>query len=148
MIESQERIIRLCEKKGIAVSQLEKDIKASNGYIKATRIREFPTDRLSKIADILGVTTDYLMYGEDNYRAKQNRDFLAAQLELLDAQLGTAGRKILTPSDFKAAFYGNDPDLTAEDADELWEDAISYIEFKKEQRKRKKDECGKAMPVR
>lgn len=68
MIPSQTRIIALCKKKNIPISTLEKDLELSNGFIKGKRVREFTTDRLAKIADYLGVTTDYLMYGEDVIR--------------------------------------------------------------------------------
>jgi len=138
MIQSQERIVKLCKEKSIAVSQLEREINVSNGYIKAARTREFPIDRLTAIANVLDTSVDFILYGEDNFLKKKNRDFLASQLESLDAELGTKGRKIVTPADFKAAFFENDPDLTEQDKDELFEDALSYIEFKKQQRKGKK----------
>lgn len=140
MIPSQERIIKLCREKDIPVSKLEKMLHLSNGYICAARTREFPTDRLSAIANALNVSTDYLLYGEDNHRAKQDRDFLALQLQLMDEQLGTQGRKIITADDFKAAFFGNDPDLSEQDKEMLWNDAVDFIEFRKVQLKSKRAE--------
>lgn len=138
MTDTQKRIVKLCKEKGMPVSSLERQIGAANGYVKDNRQREFPTDRLSQMADILGVSVNYLITGKDDYLAKLDRDFLAAQLEQIDRRLGILNRKIVTPDDFKDAFYGNDPDLTAQDRDELWEDAIAYIEYRKQQRKGKK----------
>lgn len=88
MITSQERIKKICKEKNIAISQLEKDLKLSNGYINGKRKREFPTDRLSKIAEYLDVTTDYLVYGIDNYHARSNRAFLELQLQNFDEEWG------------------------------------------------------------
>lgn len=140
MIPSQERIIRLCKARNIPVSQLEKMLNLSNGYIRAARTREFPTDRLSAIAKVLNVSVDFLLFGEDDHRAKQDRDFLAAQLQFMDEQLGTKGRKIVTPADFKAAFFGNDPDLSEQDKETLWNDTVDFVEFRKSQLKSKRAE--------
>jgi len=138
MIPSQERIVKLCKEKSIAVSQLEREINVSNGYIKAARTREFPIDRLTAIANALDTTVDYLIYGEDNFLKKKNRDFLASQLESLDAELGTKSRKIVTMADFKSAFCGNDPDLTEADIETLWDDVANFIEFRKHQLRAKR----------
>lgn len=87
MSASQDRIIQLCKQKGISARQLEIQLGFSNGYIRTKREREYPTDRLSQMANALGVSVDYLMYGEDDHLAKVNRDFLAHQIELIDQGL-------------------------------------------------------------
>lgn len=87
MSASQDRIIQLCKQKGISTRQLEIQLGFSNGYIRTKREREYPTDRLSQMANALGVSVDYLMYGEDDHLAKVNRDFLAHQIELIDQGL-------------------------------------------------------------
>ena len=87
MSASQDRIIQLCREKGISARQLEIQLGFSNGYIRTKREREFPTDRLSQMANALGVSVDFLMYGEDNHLAKVNREFLAHQIELIDQSL-------------------------------------------------------------
>ena len=138
MLPSQERIVKLCKERNISVSQLEREINTSNGYVKAARTREFPIDRLTAIANALDTTVDYLIYGEDNYLKKKNRDFLASQLESLDAELGTKDRKIVTMADFKAAFCGNDPDLTEADIETLWDDVVNFVEFRKHQLRAKR----------
>lgn len=63
MIASQARINELCEEKGMSIRKLEKKLHFSNGYINGKRKREFPNDKLSLIANELGVTTDYLTSG-------------------------------------------------------------------------------------
>lgn len=97
MSASQDRIIQLCREKGISARQLELQLGFSNGYIRTKREREFPTDRLSQMANALGVSVDYLMYGEDDHLAKVNREFLARQIELIDQGLNE--NKPVTQSD-------------------------------------------------
>ena len=87
MSASQDRIIQLCREKGISARQLEMQLGFSNGYIRTKREREYPTDRLSKIANALGVSVDYLIYGEDDHLAKVNRDFLSYQIELINQEI-------------------------------------------------------------
>lgn len=87
MSASQDRIIQLCREKGISARQLEMQLGFSNGYIRTKREREYPTDRLSKIANALGVSVDFLVYGEDDHLAKVNRDFLSHQIELIDQEI-------------------------------------------------------------
>lgn len=56
MIYSQQRINEICEAKNIPISQVEQACGFSNGYINTERKREFPTDRLFKILDYLGIS--------------------------------------------------------------------------------------------
>ena len=56
MIYSQQRINEICEAKNIPISQVEQACGFSNGYINTERKREFPTDRLFKILDYLGMS--------------------------------------------------------------------------------------------
>lgn len=53
-----EKVLQLCEEKGIRISRLEKDLGFSNAYVKslANGRGKIPTDRLNKIADYLGVS--------------------------------------------------------------------------------------------
>ena len=45
--------------------QLEKDLGFSNGYVGQLKKGSFPAERLSKIADYLSLSPQYLMYGEE-----------------------------------------------------------------------------------
>lgn len=55
----------LCKQKGVPISQLEKDLKFSNGYLNAKRTKTLPTERVLKIAKYLNVSPEYLMTGEE-----------------------------------------------------------------------------------
>lgn len=60
-----ERVIALCEEKGIALSRLEKDCGFGNGYIgKKLKSGMLPADRLEKIADYLEEDYNYLLHGK------------------------------------------------------------------------------------
>lgn len=59
-----ERIKLTCKEKKIPIYKLERDLGYSNGYIGGLKKGSVPDDRLRAIADYLGTTTDYLIYGE------------------------------------------------------------------------------------
>lgn len=76
---------------------------------------------LPQIAEALGTTTEYLLTGN-----------------------GPQKRGVVYDSDaisedtIKAAFFEGGQDLTPAEMDELWEDAKDYIQYKLDQRRRKK----------
>lgn len=57
------KIRQLCEAKGITVKQFERETDLSNGYLRKLSIQgSTPSaDRLQRIADYFGITTDFLM---------------------------------------------------------------------------------------
>ena len=59
-----DRIRRLCEEHGIAISRLEKELGFSNGYFRNLKKGGIPIERLEKIAEYFHVSTDYLRLGE------------------------------------------------------------------------------------
>ncbi len=65
-MNSVERVKEICKNRKIPISKLEKELGFSNGYISQLRKGVFPADRLEKISIFLGVTTTYLMTGEEN----------------------------------------------------------------------------------
>lgn len=67
-MNSVERVKEICKNRKIPISKLEKELGFSNGYISQLRKGVFPADRLEKISIFLGVTTTYLMTGEENSR--------------------------------------------------------------------------------
>lgn len=69
-MDSVERVRQICKSKKIPISKLEKDLGYSNGYISQLRKGVFPSDRLISIAEYLGVSTNYLMTGEDDPKVK------------------------------------------------------------------------------
>ena len=64
-----ERVKRLCDDNGIAISRLERELGFSNGYFKNLKKGGIPIDRIEKIADYFHVTTDYIRFGTDEGEA-------------------------------------------------------------------------------
>lgn len=60
-MDSVELVKTICKKRKIPISKLETTCNFGNGYIRKLKEGKFPSDRLIKIADFLGVTTDYLL---------------------------------------------------------------------------------------
>lgn len=82
-------------------------------------------DRVEKLASYFGVTVSQLI-GED----PEPNDNLDGQEERAVPMEGT----------LKAAFFEGGEDLTQEEMDELWEDAKDYIQYKLDQRRRRKND--------
>ena len=64
-----ERVRAICSDRKIPISRLERDLGFSNGYIAQLRKGVFPADRLAMIAEYFGVTTDFLLTGEETKNA-------------------------------------------------------------------------------
>lgn len=64
-MNSVERVKKLCKENKIPISKLERDLGFSNGYIGQLKKGVFPDDRLTKIADYFGVSTNFLMTGKE-----------------------------------------------------------------------------------
>lgn len=76
---------------------------------------------LVKLANLYGVTTDYLLGTTDSS-------------EISAPTVSDSGT--ISEDDIKAAFFnGADPSLTPEEYDAMWEDAKEYFRFKIAQRK-------------
>ena len=56
-----ERVISICKERGIPLSHIERDLGFANGYLGQLRKGTLPNDRLTRIADYLGVL-NYLWY--------------------------------------------------------------------------------------
>lgn len=55
-------IERLCRAREITIAQFERDLKLSHGYVRKLKIGQVPSvDRLSKMADYLGVANEFLL---------------------------------------------------------------------------------------
>ena len=103
-MNSVERVRKICKERKIPISKLEKELGFSNGYIGQLKKGGFPADRLDKIANYLGLTTDYLLNGtndsSDILSLKDRRD-IAKDLESI---MGKLSSKEAGP----ASFDGND----------------------------------------
>lgn len=118
----------LCEKNGLTPSGAASKIgfnRASVTVWKNTG-KAPKQELLLKIADFFGVTTDYLLTGEETKKAP--------------AQEGERG---IDEQNLKVAFFrGADPTLTKEDMDAMWEDARAFRDFIVAKRKREKEKNG------
>lgn len=84
-MNSVERVKQICNQRKIAISKLEKDLGFSNGYIRGLK-KDFPADRLAKIADYLSLTTTFLLTGEESeLNQKDEKDIDKALNEILDS---------------------------------------------------------------
>lgn len=61
-----ERIKLICKERGIPLSRLEKDCGFANGYIGQLKKGSLPDDRLARVADYLGVSTEYIQTGTES----------------------------------------------------------------------------------
>lgn len=60
-----ERVKQICKERKIPISSWKKTLGFSNGYVGQLKKGSFPAERLSKIADYLSLSPQYLMYGEE-----------------------------------------------------------------------------------
>ena len=114
----------LCEKKGVSPKRATEDIGLSNSITtKWKKTGATPKgDTLQRIADYFGVTTDYLLTGEEIKKAP------------------TDGERKIDDRQMKAAFLGGLADVLSDaEIDEYWDDARDYIGFKIHQKKNKSD---------
>lgn len=65
-MNSVDRVKQICKDRKIPISKLERDLGFSNGYIGQLKKGTFPDDRLTAIANYLGVSPDYLMTGDSH----------------------------------------------------------------------------------
>lgn len=113
----------LCEKKGVSPNKALTDCKISR--TSTAKWREGATPRgvtLQKLADYFGVTTDYLLTGEETKKSP------------------TDGEREVTDREIKAAFFRG-ADMTDEEMDAAWEDVMDLRDIVI--RKRKRDAGGK-----
>ena len=84
-----QRIKDLAQAKKISIRELEHQLGFSNGAINKWK-EKAPSDKLEKVADYFGVTTDYLLG-----RTKDPVKTLDQEInEALDASVGTDGKPI------------------------------------------------------
>lgn len=63
-MDSLEVIKSLCDKKGISIAQLEKELGYGNGSI--AKARTIKSDRVVELSEYFGVSTDYILKGGEN----------------------------------------------------------------------------------
>ena len=92
-----------CKKQGISVAKLERECGFANGYIQGLRKGILPYDRLSKVADYLGVSTAYLLTGEqDDYYLSPEATAIAQEISgNRDLRVFFSSVRKTTPEQFK-----------------------------------------------
>lgn len=117
----------LCKDIGISESKAAESIGLNRAAVAKWKKGAVPAGAtLQLFADFFGVTTDYLLGGEQK-----------------EKPTSTAGEQTqnISEKDIRAAFFnGADPTLTEEEMDAMWEDAKSYMHFKLEQRRKQKND--------
>lgn len=73
-MDSVELVKQICAERKIPISKLERDLDFSNGYIRKLKEGKFPSDRLQKIADYLGVSVNYLLDQEINEKVYYSKN--------------------------------------------------------------------------
>ena len=81
--------------------------------------------RLEIISKVLGTTPQYLLSGDQSGKSTTSHKKKSVSVN---------------EDDLKAAFFEGGEDLSQEEMDELWEDAKDYIQYKLDQRRRKKND--------
>ena len=109
-----ERVRAICSDRKIPISRLERDLGFSNGYIAQLRKGVFPADRLAMIAEYFGVTTDFLLTGNEKAPTPE-------------------GERKISDDDIMFALWGDSEDV---DKDDL-EDVKRYAAFVRERKKQK-----------
>ena len=125
-MDAVDRIFELVGEKFKEQKEFASALRGNDKTVSAWRTRRAKsyTKYLPQIAEALGTTTEYLLTGE----GPQKR----------------GPRPVVSDSDtvsedtIKAAFFEGGQDLTPAEMDELWEDAKDYIQYKLDQRRRKK----------
>ena len=125
-MDAVDRIFELVGEKFEEQKEFASALRVNDKTVSAWRTRRAKsyTKYLPQIAEALGTTTEYLLTGE----GPQKR----------------GPRPVVSDSDtvsedtIKAAFFEGGQDLTPAEMDELWEDAKDYIQYKLDQRRRKK----------
>ena len=125
-MDAVDRIFELVGEKFKEQKEFASALRVNDKTVSAWRTRRAKsyTKYLPQIAEALGTTTEYLLTGE----GPQQR----------------GPRPVVSDSDtvsedtIKAAFFEGGQDLTPAEMDELWEDAKDYIQYKLDQRRRKK----------
>lgn len=68
----KETIRNLCLQRGITAKELETELGFGNGYVGKLNKSMPNTKTLQRIADFFGVSTDFLLYGEENHERNEN----------------------------------------------------------------------------
>ena len=110
--------VDVCKQKGVKPSRAAEDCGINRSNVSNWKNNGYTPrgEALQRIADYFGVTTDYLLTGEEKAPADD-------------------GERKISEEDVKLALFGGDGEVT----DAMWDEAQFAIQLIKERYKRKKD---------
>lgn len=109
-MNSVERVKAICKEHKIPISKIERDLGYANGYISQLKKGVFPANRLQDIAEYLGVSTEYLLNGDEEkterkYYLNDETAEIAQQLfENRDLRVLFDAAKDASPEDLKTTY--------------------------------------------
>lgn len=109
-MNSVERVKAICKEHKIPISKIERDLGYANGYISQLKKGVFPANRLQDIAEYLGVSTEYLLNGDEEkterkYYLNDETAEMAQQLfENRDLRVLFDAAKDASPEDLKTTY--------------------------------------------
>lgn len=109
-MNSVERVKAICKEHKIPISKIERDLGYANGYIIQLKKGVFPANRLQDIAEYLGVSTEYLLNGDEEkterkYYLNDETAEMAQQLfENRDLRVLFDAAKDASPEDLKTTY--------------------------------------------
>ena len=130
IMNSVERVKKICKERKIPISRLEKDLNFANGYIGQLKKGVFPDDRLKAIADYLNVQSAYLT-GESEFKTKEEMFTFLDEKYNKDGKLAKQVKKI-EELDKKGKIIPVLGDVAAGVPIEAIEDIIDYEEISKD----------------
>ena len=97
-MDSVELVKKICKKRKIPISKLERDCNFSNGYIRKLKEGKFPSDRLQVIADYLGVSIEYLLTGKEVQNSGHDQEYYK------DEETARLAQEMFEDPDMRALF--------------------------------------------
>ena len=108
-MNSVERVKTICKERKIPISKVERDLGYANGYIGQLKKGIFPADRLQDIAEYLGVSSEYLLNGDEKegnkyYINEEAAEMAQALFENHDLRVLFDAAKDAKPEDLKMTY--------------------------------------------
>lgn len=108
-MNSVERVKTICKERKIPISKVERDLGYANGYIGQLKKGVFPADRLQDIAEYLGVSSEYLLNGDEKeenkyYINEETAEMAQALFENHDLRVLFDAAKDAKPEDLKMTY--------------------------------------------
>jgi len=95
-----EFVKQVCAERGISIAKLERDCDFSNGYIRRLKEGKFPSDRLVRLSDYLGISVNDLIAGEfgSDVQKKGQREWYD------DPETAAEAKRVLYDPDLRLLF--------------------------------------------